>query len=64
MGAPAYAHVYTHTYSRTHSIVFLSDNLRNTLREVIREHGLSPDRLMQDWGRSSAAFGPGSRQAI
>jgi hypothetical protein len=50
MGAPAYAHVYTHTYSRTHSIVFLSDNLRNALREVIREHGLSPDRLMQDWG--------------
>ena len=49
MGSPAYAHVYTHTYSRTHSIVFLSDNLRNTLREVIRENGLSPDKLMQDW---------------
>jgi len=40
---------YTQVYSRTHSIVFLSDNLRNTLREVIREYGLSPDRLIQDW---------------
>ena len=49
MGSPAFAHVYTHTYSRTHSIVFLSDNLRNTLREIIRENGLSPDKLMQDW---------------
>ena len=35
--------------AKTHSIVFLSDNLRNTLREVIRENGLSPDKLMQDW---------------
>lgn len=40
---------YTQVYSRTHSIVFLSDNLRNTLREVVREYGLSPDRLIQDW---------------
>src|SRR5207244_7949948 len=23
--------------------------LRNTLREVIRENGLSPEKLMQDW---------------
>jgi hypothetical protein len=29
--------------------VFLSDNLRNTLREVIRENGISPQKLMQDW---------------
>ena len=43
----AYAH--TSTYTQTHSIVFLSDNLRNTLREVIRENGLSPEKLMQDW---------------
>lgn len=41
--------IYSQTYAQTHSIVFLSDNLRNTLREVIREYGLSPDRLMQDW---------------
>jgi hypothetical protein len=40
---------YTQTFTQTHSIVFLSDNLRNTLREVIRENGLSPNKLMQDW---------------
>jgi hypothetical protein len=47
MGTPAYA--YTNAFSRTHSIVFLSDNLRNTLREVVRENGLDPHKLMQDW---------------
>lgn len=41
---------YVSTYTQTHSLTFLSDNLRNGLREVIRENGLSPDRLMQDWG--------------
>src|ERR1700716_456855 len=40
---------YAQTFTQTHSVVFLSDNLRNTLREVIRENGLSPDKLMQDW---------------
>ena len=43
------AYAYTSTYAQTHSVVFLSDNLRNTLREVIRENGLSPEKLMQDW---------------
>lgn len=47
MAAPAYA--YAHSFGQAHSITFLSDNLRNTLREVIRENGLSPDKLMQDW---------------
>jgi hypothetical protein len=47
MATQAYA--YTRAFTQTHSIVFLSDNLRNTLREVIRENGLSPDKLMQDW---------------
>ena len=47
MGTPAYA--YTNVFSRTHSIVFLSDNLRNTLREVVRENGLDPNKLMQEW---------------
>jgi hypothetical protein len=42
-------YAYSQTYTQTHSIVFLSDNLRNTLREVIREYGLSPNKLMQDW---------------
>jgi hypothetical protein len=37
------------TFAQTHSIVFLSDNMRNTLREVIRENGLDPNALMQDW---------------
>lgn len=36
------------TYALTHSITFMSDNLLNTLREVIRENGLSPDKLMND----------------
>ena len=44
-----YAQTYSQTYTRTHSIVFLSDNMRNALRDVIRENGLSPDKLMQDW---------------
>lgn len=43
------AYAQTTTYTQTHSIIFLSDNLRNTLREVIRENGLSPERLIQDW---------------
>ncbi len=42
-------YAYSQAYSQTHSIVFLSDNLRNTLREVIRENGISPQKLMQDW---------------
>jgi hypothetical protein len=47
MATPAYA--YTSAFTQTHSIVFLSDNLRNTLREVIRENGISPNKLVQDW---------------
>lgn len=43
------AHTHTSTYARTHSITFLSDNLRNTLRDVIRENGLDPDKLIQNW---------------
>lgn len=41
--------VYSLVFSQTHSVVFLSDNMRNTLREVIRENGISPNKLMQDW---------------
>jgi hypothetical protein len=40
---------YARTFSNAHNVVFLSDNLRNTLREVIRENGISPNKLMQDW---------------
>jgi Bacterial HORMA domain 2 len=46
MSTQAYAQVF----SQAHSIVFMSDNMRNVLREVIREYGISPDKLMQDWG--------------
>jgi hypothetical protein len=44
-----HAYAYTHSFGQTHSIAFLSDNLRNTLREVIRENGISPNKLVQDW---------------
>jgi len=47
MATQTYA--YSRAFTQAHSIVFLSDNLRNTLREVIRENGISPDKLMQDW---------------
>jgi hypothetical protein len=45
----AHAYAFARTFAYTHNIVFLSDNLRNTLREVIRENGISPNKLMQDW---------------
>ena len=48
-------YAYSTAYTQAHSIVFLSDNLRNTLREVIRENGLTPEKLMGDW----AVVGPG-----
>jgi hypothetical protein len=41
--------VHSQVFTRANSIVFMSDNMRNTLREVIRENGISPDKLMQDW---------------
>ena len=31
------------------------DNLRNTLREVIRENGISPNKLMEDWDERAPA---------
>src|SRR5438132_9182267 len=40
--------VGTTAYALTHSITFMSDNLLNTLRDVIRENGLSPEKLMND----------------
>jgi len=43
-------HVHATAYTFAQNIIFLSDNFRNALREVIRENGLSPDKLMQDWG--------------
>jgi hypothetical protein len=43
------AQVYVQAFARTHSITFLSDNLRNALRDVIKEYGLDPNNLVQDW---------------
>lgn len=40
---------FAYAYNRTNSIVFLADNMRNALRDVIRENGLSPQRLMDEW---------------
>jgi hypothetical protein len=42
-------HAHSQVFTQAHSIVFMSDNMRNTVREVIRENGISPDKLMQDW---------------
>lgn len=38
----------SHTYALTHSIRFMADNLLNLLRDLIRENGLSPDKLAGD----------------
>jgi hypothetical protein len=41
--------VGTYIYNRTNSVLFLADNMRNALRDVIRETGLSPQFLMDQW---------------
>lgn len=45
----ATAHAYAYSFGQAHSVTFLSDNLHNALREVIRENGISPAKLTQDW---------------
>src|SRR5260370_20814010 len=47
MATQAYA--YIRAFNKHRRVVFVIDNLRNTLREVIREYGLSPNKLVQDW---------------
>src|SRR5260370_12316373 len=42
-------HAYSHVFVRSHSIVFCSDSMHTALRELIRENGLDPDKLMQEW---------------
>jgi hypothetical protein len=42
-------HAYSQVFVRSHSIVFFSDSMRTALRELIRENGLDPDKLMQEW---------------
>lgn len=41
--------VHTHAFTRTYSIIFFAENMRTALREIIRENGLSPEKLVQDW---------------
>lgn len=40
---------YAITYARTHTATFVSDNIRNVLRDIIRESGLDPSKLIDDW---------------
>jgi len=49
--------VHSLSYTRTQSIVFMVDTMRNVLREVIRESGISPGKLVDDWD----AIGRGMR---
>lgn len=43
-------YLYASAYTRAQSIIFMSDNIRIVLREVIRENGLSPEKLLtRDW---------------
>jgi hypothetical protein len=43
-------HAYAQTYSRSHAVIFMSENIRIALREVIRENGLSREKLLvHDW---------------
>lgn len=50
---------YAITYARTHTATFVSDNIRNVLRDIIRESGIDPTKLMDDWqtlGRAAKAW--------
>jgi|SRR2546428_4919414 len=39
----------TFTYNRTHTVTFVADNMRNVLGYIIREAGLDPSNLSDDW---------------
>lgn len=39
----------THVYTRTHSANFTADNLRTIFVRIIRQGGLSPTKLIDDW---------------
>lgn len=39
--------VAVHTY--THSVTYVADNMLRSLKEIIRESGLSPEKLTSDW---------------
>lgn len=41
--------VHTQVVTRTHSLLFMGESLRGALRDVIRELGLDPTSLVQEW---------------
>lgn len=40
---------HTFTYNRTHTAAYVSDNILNVLRDIVREGGLDPTQLLDDW---------------
>jgi hypothetical protein len=53
-------YLYTSAYTRAQAIIFMSDNLRIVLRDVIRENGLSPEKLLtRDGGQWNAGSARG-----
>lgn len=41
--------VSTNTYTRTHTAAFVSDKMQVLLKRLIREYGLSPEKLIDAW---------------
>lgn len=41
--------VHSQVFTKSQSVIFFSDSMRIALRELIRENGLDPDKLMQEW---------------
>lgn len=39
----------TFAYGRTQTAIFASDNMRNVLKLIVRENGLNPTKLLDDW---------------
>lgn len=49
----------THVYTRTHSAKFTADNLRTIFVRIIRQGGLSPTKLIDDWEMLAARWSIG-----
>ena len=48
--------VRVNTYSSTHTIAHVTTNMLNFLKEIIRETGLDPSHLMDEWGSLERAI--------
>jgi len=48
--------VRVNTYSSTHTIAHVTTNLLNFLKEIVRETGLDPAYLMDEWGSLERAI--------